>query len=342
MGGEIVFNVADGQVTEMPATTLKEIGFRERADLQRWIDNYPEIVERDLLVITTEFNQWELRTQRVEDRLDVLFLDSDGAPVVAELKRGVAPDTVDLQALKYAAYCSQLTVEDLIEAYARHHDLSKEDARAEVFDHAPSLRNSELRPVRVRLVAEAFGPSVTTTVLWLRDVGLDIGCVEVSPRKLPSGGYVVTARQLLPLPAAEDYLVKRRRREKAEEEHEASSRSRNTVTILLEANAIEPGTELRLNLEQFSPEERAVIEPEVQNNPEAGLAEWTGLGLRRAIRWRVDGKLYSATGLVKHMLVLNGCDVHPLPGPRYWKIPDGRTLSYLASTLSEDLLDEET
>jgi hypothetical protein len=120
----------------------------------------------------------------------VLFLDSDGAPVVAELKRGEAPDTVDLQALKYAAYCSQLTVEDLIDAYSRHRDLGKEDARIEVFDHAPSLRSSELRPVRVRLVAETFGPSVTTTVLWLRDVGLDIGCVEISPRSLPDGGYV--------------------------------------------------------------------------------------------------------------------------------------------------------
>jgi hypothetical protein len=33
MGGEIVFNVAGGQVTEMPATTLKGIGCKERADL---------------------------------------------------------------------------------------------------------------------------------------------------------------------------------------------------------------------------------------------------------------------------------------------------------------------
>src|SRR5215210_4262920 len=169
VGDEIVFNVSDGRVIEMPSTTLKQIGFKERADLQSWIEDYPEIVDRDLLVITTEFNQWELRAQRVEDRLDVLFLDSEGAPVVAELKRGEAPDTVDLQALKYAAYCSQLTVEDLVEAYARHHDLDKENARAEIFDHAPSLRNSELRPVRVRLVAENFRPSVTSLVLWLRD-----------------------------------------------------------------------------------------------------------------------------------------------------------------------------
>src|SRR5918998_2090827 len=126
VGGEIVFNVANGQVAEIPATTLKEIGFRERSDLQRWIEEYPEIVDRDLLVVTTEFNQWELRSQRVEDRLDVLFLDSYGSPVVAELKRGEAPDTVDLQALKYAAYCSQLTVDDLVDAYARHHNLANE------------------------------------------------------------------------------------------------------------------------------------------------------------------------------------------------------------------------
>lgn len=342
MSDEIVFNVTDGQVTEMPSTTLKDIGFKERADLQKWIEDYPEIVERDLLVVTTEFNQWELRAQRVEDRLDVLFLDSDGAPVVAELKRGEAPDTVDLQALKYAAYCSQLTVEDLVDAYARHHDLGKEDARAEVLDHAPSLRSSELRPVRVRLVAESFGASVTTTVLWLRDVGLDIGCVELSPRRHPSGGYIITARQLLPLPAAEDYLVKRRRREKVEEEHEATARSRNTVTMLVEANAIEPGTVRKLNFDQFSPEERAVTEPEVEANPDMGLAEWTGLGLRKALRWRADGKTYSATGLAKHILEVHGCEVHTLAGPRYWKVPDGRTLSYLASIFDEDFTDEES
>ena len=59
-----------------------------------------------------------------------LGLDSDGAPVVAELKRGEAPDTVDLQALKYAAYCLQLTIEDVVDAYARHHNLDKENAAA--------------------------------------------------------------------------------------------------------------------------------------------------------------------------------------------------------------------
>ncbi len=50
-------------------------------------------------MVTTECDRWALGSERIRDRLDVLFLDSTGALVVAELKRGEAPDTVDLQAL---------------------------------------------------------------------------------------------------------------------------------------------------------------------------------------------------------------------------------------------------
>ena len=48
------------------------------------------------------------------DRLDLLGLDEDGS-LVAELKRGPAPDTVEMQAIKYAAFASRFTVETLAE-----------------------------------------------------------------------------------------------------------------------------------------------------------------------------------------------------------------------------------
>jgi hypothetical protein len=48
---KIVFNVTDGQVAQMLATTLKKGESKERADLQRWIEEYPKIMERDLLMI---------------------------------------------------------------------------------------------------------------------------------------------------------------------------------------------------------------------------------------------------------------------------------------------------
>ncbi len=96
------------------------------------MEENPDIVGRGLLLITAELDRWRFGAARVADRLDLLFLTSDGAPLVAELKRGEAPDTVDLQALKYAAYCSQLTVEDVVEAYGSYREIDSEEARADV------------------------------------------------------------------------------------------------------------------------------------------------------------------------------------------------------------------
>jgi RecB family endonuclease NucS len=233
MNDEAAFSVVDNNIQQLIEVTLKDIGFKERHDLQRWIEDYPEIIGPDLLVVTTEFDRWEFGSDQVRDRLDILFLDSAGSLVVAELKRGEAPDTVDLQALKYAAYCSQLTVEDVVADYARYHQTDEQTAREIIIEYAPSLERSGVGLVKVRLVAESFKPSVTSMVLWLRDYELDIGCVEVSARRLPDGNAIITSRQLLPLPVAEDYLVRRRRREKDEEQREASGRSPNTVTVLL-------------------------------------------------------------------------------------------------------------
>jgi hypothetical protein len=345
MSDEVAFSVIDGNVQQLPEVSLGDIGFRERQDLQRWIEEYPEIVGPDLLIVTTEFDRWEFGTGRVRDRLDVLFLDSTGSLIVAELKRGEAPDTVDLQALKYAAYCSQLTVNDVVGDYARYYDTDEPTAREALFEHAPSLETVGLGPVKVRLVAEAFKPSVTSMVLWLRDYDLDIGCVEISARRLPDGVAVISSRQLLPLPVAEDYLVRRRRRERDEEAREASARRPNVVAQLLEADAIEAGTELTLELDAFSQEERVLTEQWLQENPDAGRARWTALGARKALRWRLDGHEYSASRLIVKMLSEQGFDRRSAPGPRYWKVPDGRTLVEVADGLggpTDDSNSEET
>jgi hypothetical protein len=336
MNSEVTFSVVGGSIEQLAEVSLKEIGFKERQDLQHWIESYPEIVGPDLLVITTEFDRWEFGDKRVRDRLDVLFLDSTGSLVVAELKRGEAPDTVDLQALKYAAYCSQLTFEDVVGDYARHHTVDSEVARRVILGHAPSLSTSGTGPVKVRLVAEAFRPSVTSLVLWLRDYELDIGCIQVSTRRFSDGSAVVTSRQLLPLPVAEDYLVKRRRREKEEEQREASSRRPNVVTELLAASVIEPGTELQLRLDAFTQAQRAAIEEGIQRDPELSVAEWTGLSLNKALRWRKDGNMYSSTGLVLRLLELHGHQSASVPGPQYWTVPDGRSLVQVSSWMNQD------
>ena len=104
-GDGVAFSVdlESGIAERLPQITLQSIGWKERSDLQRWVLEFPELVEAGLLLITSEFDQWEIREKKVPDRLDALFLDGDGHPVIAELKRDRAADTTDLQALKYAA-----------------------------------------------------------------------------------------------------------------------------------------------------------------------------------------------------------------------------------------------
>ncbi len=305
---------------------LAAAGIKERADLQRWIERYTEIIEQDLLVITTEFDQWQLRDRRVADRLDILFLDSSGSLLVAELKRDEAPDTTELQALKYTAYCSQLTVGDVIEQYARYHSCDPEDARQVIMEHAPALVDRELGPIRTRIVANGFGPSVTHVVLFLHDLGLDIGCIEITARRDGDGRAILTSRQILPPPAAEDYLVKRRRREAEEVQRESVGRRRNTVTVLSEAGTIRPGTELAMKLDAFTPQQRAAIQVEIDASPDFRIAEWTGLGLRKALRWKHDGQTYSCTGLIWKILDDLGLNPSAVAGPDYWLTPAGRSL----------------
>jgi hypothetical protein len=213
-----VVDLGTGETAAMAEISLASVGLKERDDLQRWIAEHPEVIGADLLLVTSEFDRWEVKDQKVADRLDLLFIDSDGSPLVAELKRDRASDTIELQALKYAAYCSQLTLDDLAEEYARFHGVDLEEARAQLVDHAPSLEEHGPGRVRIRVVAGEFGPAVTSVVLWLRDYALDIGCVEVKARRADTGHVIVSSRQIIPLPEAEDYLVRRRRKEQQEEQ----------------------------------------------------------------------------------------------------------------------------
>ena len=214
----LLIDLESAETTPMEELSLASAGFREREDLQRWVTSHPELIAPGLLLITTEFDRWEIKNHRVADRLDALFLDPSGAPVVVEFKRDKATDTVELQALKYAAYCSQLTVDELAEDFASTQGISAEEAHALLVDHAPTLENGTPAPVRILLVAGSFGPAVTSVVLWLREYEIDIGCIEITMRAVPGGGQaILTARQLLPLPEAEDYFVRRRRKEREEE-----------------------------------------------------------------------------------------------------------------------------
>ena len=94
-----VFTVHPGRAEPARVISLADAGLKERADLQEWVRAHPEILGSDVRIVTFEFSGWQSRSGSEADRLDLLGIDAAGHLVVAELKRGVAPDTVEMQAI---------------------------------------------------------------------------------------------------------------------------------------------------------------------------------------------------------------------------------------------------
>src|SRR5699024_2148306 len=108
---ERVYAIEDGAAIPLSQVNLADAGLKEREDLQEWVLARPEILGPEVIVVAFEFDRWQdARGERQRDRLDVLGLGSDGRLVLAELKRDKAPDTVEMQAIKYAALDSRFKI----------------------------------------------------------------------------------------------------------------------------------------------------------------------------------------------------------------------------------------
>ena len=200
----------------VPATTFEAEQLRERDDLQRLLRDQPDVLEEGLFIIAEEFGNWEDSNRSI----DLLALDNQGRLVVVELKRTQTGDHSELQAIRYAAMVSNMTLEQVVDTHRDY--LAKRgkdsDARVLVLDHLGVADDADAeihteRP-RIILASAGFSKELTTSVLWLRDGGMDISCVKLQMYK-SDGQLMMDSTKIIPLPEAEDYIVKIR--EKTEE-----------------------------------------------------------------------------------------------------------------------------
>jgi len=207
--------MADGIYVVDPATqeplkaepvSFYNAGITERNDLQRWVAKDPGLLGEPLLAITSEFNRFDKSNRR----LDVLALDTNGTLVVIELKLDASRSLADQQAIRYAAFCSTMTMDDVVEALARFQGSTKEEAAQKVrdflcVDGLPEVGN---RPRIILAGGSIEDWELTTCVLWLRGFGVDISCVELTPYRVPDSTQVILApRTVIPIREAGDYLI---------------------------------------------------------------------------------------------------------------------------------------
>jgi hypothetical protein len=201
-----IINKDTNRIVKIENSTFKQLGFKERENLQEWIANNPSCLNEELLIIQKEFSGFD----DTSERLDLLAIDKQGNLVIIENKLDDTGRDVTWQALKYASYCSTLKndqVKDIFQKYLgsekNAEELIASFLNKKSFDEV-DLNNEQ----RIVLVSGSYRKEVTSTVLWLRNKYLlDIKCFEVSLSSL-NGQYILDIEQIIPAKKeVDDYII---------------------------------------------------------------------------------------------------------------------------------------
>lgn len=345
MSHERVYRIESSGAEPLAPVSFAEAGLRERQDLQEWVIAHPEILGEDIRIVAFEFDRWEdADGGRQRDRLDVLGLDQSGCLVLAELKRDAAPDTVEMQAIKYAAMASRFTEEKLVAWHAamlgrlENRPVSEEEAREALTDHAGELDVEQLRRPRIVLVAGAFTRSTTAAVVWLTEMGLDITLQRVQAYRMGGDDVVITVSQLFPVPDVEEFTVSPMRMESTAR-RTSSTRSPSTVRRLVQSGALPDGTVLTLvPTTEVNAETREAIADWISDDPRRGRATWWN-DPTKPMEWELDGNRYRPSRIVQQALrEATGITRSPR-GPAWWVTENGMSLTELAGDVENGAFD---
>ncbi len=215
-----IYRLEGDRIIKLEKTTFSDEKISEARELQRFIINSIETIEKDLLVLSSEFGDWEDSRRRI----DILCLDKDANIVVVELKRTEDGGHMELQAIRYAAMVANMTFEKAVKAKSKYlirtnnTELNAEDEILEFLGWDEPNEDEFANDVRIILVSADFNKEITTSVLWLIERDLDIKCIRIRPQK-DNGNLYFDIQQIIPLPETADYQVKLR--EKASEQRQA-------------------------------------------------------------------------------------------------------------------------
>ena len=182
-------------------------GFKEVPNLHQWLAYEPQLLGENLLVIALNHPivpGGALYT-------DILAVDRSGALVVVEVKLDWSGGAVYWQAARYAAAYWKFSPDQIIDIYAEfnlYNKLNRVD-RAEaikcLIEHTGANDEQELKAKlnhhqRIVLVAREFEKEDTESARWLKNHGIDISFLKLTPyvdkqdweQKKPDKKYYVT------------------------------------------------------------------------------------------------------------------------------------------------------
>ena len=191
--------------------------FKERYDIQEWIEESPSILGEKLLIVAKEKTYFD----GTNERPDLVAIDEDGNIVIIELKRDDSGSDVHWQAIKYASYWSRFSVHDVLEVYADYltvhrqkegsEEVDSEYAKQEIIDfiNQDTVENVNKRQ-RIILVSHRYSKEAISAVDWLlENYGLDIRCIQLIPYfDADKTTFYLQSNVILPVEGIDEYLIK--------------------------------------------------------------------------------------------------------------------------------------
>ena len=204
-----VYKVTETAFEPLDQTSFEQEGILERQGIQARLRDHPEVLEEGLFILGEEFSSWDESSRRI----DLLALDREGRLVVVELKRSDQDSFMDLQAVRYAAMVAGMTLDQAVDAhqnYLSQRGLDPADAASRIQQHLSGDETEaaiDSRNPRVILVSASFSKELTTSVLWLNEIGMAVTCVKLELYRAGNDLYL-EGNRVIPLPEAEEYLIR--------------------------------------------------------------------------------------------------------------------------------------
>jgi len=222
---DVLINNASGKESDLEDLLVQYPGLLNFGDF-----NQTDEENIDLLIIS---RQPRTSTRK---RADLLGIHRDGSLVVIEVKRDAVDErnrveSMEFQSIRYAAASRKMTVDAIIETFARYLQSAKtgtgmsdspeaypkqeaiQSLCKHLADEEEQLTEADLENLinpkekqKIYLVAADYEADVISACAWLREHKIDISCFRLRPYRI-AGEIVLERERLIPPPELDDYIT---------------------------------------------------------------------------------------------------------------------------------------
>ena len=213
--------------------------------------------------------------------------------------------------------------------------VSRSSSSRQLREWAEGVSDETLGPPQIVLMASDFGPTVTNTALFLYEAGIDIRLVRYQLYETLRGERVLSVAQLLPVPDAEEFMVRPRSSAATQAASRSAGQRRASAVERLVTHEILPdGTPLTIVVPDLVDQDRDAIAAWLAADPARSRVTWHN-DVQAPVEWAVDGQRHRITPLIKHIILTATGAPHRADvwGQNWFRDASGQTLHRIAEPL---------